>query len=101
MKHKGNRSAEERESFGERLRERLDLVPDLWEGGLVELRGRGSVTVRGGGRILLYTPQKIRISMPKGVLAICGERLLCTSYYQGAVGVDGRIDGIFFEEGEE
>lgn len=87
--------------FRERLRERLDLSADLFEGSFVELRGRGSVTVRGGGRILLYTPTKIRIAMSGFVLSILGERLVCTSYYRGAVGVDGKILGISFEEGEE
>ena len=87
--------------FRERLSRRLDLLPDLLGNeGLVEIRGRGSVTVRGGGRILLYTPEEIRISMPRCVLSICGEELVCTSYYQGAVGIDGRIGGVFFEEGE-
>ena len=92
---------EEGGDFRERLSRRLDLMPDLLgDAGLVEIRGRGAVTVRGGGKILLYTPEEIRISMPRSVLSICGEGLVCTSYYQGAVGVDGRIRGVFFEEGE-
>ena len=96
------RSGEKRnesEGVRERLCRRLDLLPDLLSGdGLVEIRGRGSVTVRGGGKILLYTPEEIRIAMQKCVLSILGERLVCTSYFQGAVGIDGRIRGVFFEE---
>ncbi|MBQ2999858.1 MAG: YabP/YqfC family sporulation protein [Clostridia bacterium] len=93
---------EKRGELRERLCRRLDLVPDLFSGeGLVELRGRGAATVRGGGRILLYTPSEIRIAMGKYTLSIVGEELVCTSYYQGAVGVDGRIFGVSFEEGEE
>lgn len=93
---------ERRGELRERLCRRLDLVPDLFSGeGLVELRGRGSATVRGGGRILLYTPSEIRIAMGKYTLSIVGEELVCTSYYPGAVGVDGRIFGVRFEEGEE
>lgn len=84
-----------------RLCQRLDLAPDFFGGeGLVEIRGRGEVTVRGGGRILLYTPSEIRIAMGKYTLSIVGEELLCTSYYQSAVGVNGRIFGVGFEEGE-
>lgn len=87
--------------FRERLCRRLDLLPDLFGGeGLVEIRGRGAITVRGGGKILRYTPEEIRVSMPRCVLAIKGEELVCTSYYQGAIGIDGRIGGVFFEEEE-
>ena len=92
----------ERGELRARLCRRLDLAPDLFGGeGLVEIRGRGEVTVRGGGRILLYTPSEIRIAMGSYTLSILGEGLVCTSYYQGAVGVDGRIFGVGFEEGEE
>ena len=95
----GKSSKERRGSVREALARRLDLLPDLFlDEGLVEIRGRGAVTVRGGGRILLYTPEEIRISLPRCVLSIRGENLLCTSYYQGAVGVDGSIGGVFFEE---
>ena len=88
--------------FRERLCRRFDLLPDLFGGeGLVEIRGRGAVTVRGGGKILRYTPEEIRISMPRCVLVIKGEGLVCTSYYQGAVGIDGRIEGVFFEEEDQ
>ena len=97
----GRRSTGSEENLRDKLSRRFDLLPDLLENtGLVEMRGRGSVTVRGGGRILLYTPEEIRFSLPNCVLCICGLGLVCTSYYPGAVGVDGRIDGVFFKEGE-
>ena len=97
-----DRACEKKESVRERLTRRLDLLPDLLgEGSLVEIRGRGALTVRGGGRILRYTPEEIRISMPRCVLSIRGERLTCTSYYRGAVGIDGTIFGVVFEEVEE
>ena len=90
-----------REELRERLCRHLDLAPDFFSGsGLVEIRGRGEVTVRGGGRILLYTPSEIRIAMGCDTLSIAGEDLICTSYYQGAIGVGGRIVGVRFEEGE-
>lgn len=90
------------EDFRDRVARRLDLLPDLLGNeGLVEIRGRGTVTVRGGGKILLYTPEEIRIAMPRCVLSIVGEGLVCTSYFQGAVGVDGRIGGVCFEGVEE
>ena len=83
----------------ERLCQALDLAPDCFSGEcLVELRGRYAVTVRGGGRILLYTPEEIRIALCRGCLCVVGERLVCSSYYVGAVGIEGLIGGIFFEE---
>ena len=90
---------EERENLRERLCRHLDIPPDFFGGeSLVEIRGRGSVTVKGGGRILLYTPEEIRIALAKSVLSIGGEGLVCTSYYPGAIGVEGRIFQVSFEE---
>jgi sporulation protein YqfC len=88
-------------SLRERICQRLDLVPDCLPGEcMVELRGRHAVTVSGGGKILLYTPEEIRIAIKRGAVRVTGERLVCTSYYVGAVGIEGLIIGVFFEEGE-
>ena len=103
----GNMSAEKNSKHceGEKipLRERicrgLDLPSDLLPGtGLVELRGRGGVTVQGGGKILTYTPDLIRIQMKESCLSIVGKRLVCTSYFLGSVTVDGWISSVSFEE---
>ncbi|MBQ9087088.1 MAG: YabP/YqfC family sporulation protein [Clostridia bacterium] len=101
MNRKKRRTAErgERADLRERLCRRLDLPPDCLPGvGLVELRGQNSMTVKGCGKILTYTPELIRIGLKKGVLCVRGRRLCCTSYYVGAVGVDGWICGVSFEE---
>ena len=91
----------EKGSLRERICQRLDLVPDCLPGEcMVELRGRHAVTVSGGGRILLYTPEEIRIALKRGCLSVVGHRLVCTSYYVGAVGIEGLICGVSFEEGE-
>ena len=88
--------------FREKLMQRLDLPPDLLPGEtLVEIRGQNALSLKGGGRILLYTPQEIRVSLKNSKLVILGERLICTSYCAGAIGVEGRIEGVFFEEGTE
>lgn len=88
-------------SLRERICRGLDLVPDCLPGEcMVELRGRHAVTVNGGGKILLYTPEEIRIALKRGILCVVGRRLVCTSYYVGAVGIEGLICGISFEEGE-
>lgn len=90
---------ENRESFKERICRGLDIEPDVFpHEGMVELRGRGSMIVRGCGRILVYKPDEIRLEMGDCEMRVWGERLVCTSYYLGAVGIEGRISGINFEE---
>lgn len=90
---------EERVGWRERICQRLDVSPDLLPGaGLIEIRGREGVSVTGCGRILVYTPEEIRVTLGKGQVVIRGKRLICTSYRAGAVGIDGRILGVFFEE---
>ena len=91
----------EKESFREKLFRKLDVEPDVLPGGtLVEIRDRFVITVRGGGKILAYTPEEIRIELGGSELCVSGERLVCISYYPGAVGIEGRINGVKFAEGE-
>lgn len=83
----------------QRLCRALDLSADCLPGeGLVEIRGRGSVTLRGGGRILTYTAEEIRIALKRGSLRIEGQELVCTSYHAEAIGVEGLIRRVCFEE---
>ena len=90
----------ETRSVRERICRQLDIVPDCLPGEcMVELRGRHEVIVSGGGKILLYTPEQIRIALKRGALSVVGQRLVCTSYYVGAVGIEGLIFGVSFEEG--
>ncbi|MBQ8345562.1 MAG: YabP/YqfC family sporulation protein [Clostridia bacterium] len=85
-------------SLRERMCRNMGLSPDLLPGGtLLELRDRHLLTLRGGGKILLYSPTEVRIALPHGCLCIFGERLLCTSYYLGAVSVEGTICQVSFE----
>ena len=90
---------QERGGWRERLCQRLDLPPDVLPGeGLVEIRGRYALCVSGCGKILTYTPDVICVAMGRGCLRIEGKRLICTSYHAGAVGVDGLICRVSFEE---
>ena len=78
---------------------KLDFPPDMFEGGMrLELRGRNSLLVHGCRRILHYAPEEMRLKMKSCVLCIKGERLICHSYLAGAVGIEGKIDGICFCE---
>ena len=87
----------EGEGWRERMNRVLDIPPDLWpRGTLIEMRGQESVTVRGGGRILVYRPEQISMEYDRGVLSIRGRRLVCTSYYVGAIGIEGKIECVCF-----
>jgi sporulation protein YqfC len=88
-----------RESLRERVCRGLDIEPDVFPGeGMVEIRGRSSMIVRGCGRILVYKPDEIRLEMGVSEITVWGEKLVCTSYYLGAVGIEGQIKAINFEE---
>ena len=85
------------ESLKEKLSRTLDIPPDLFAGGsLIEIRGQNALSVRGGGKILRYTDSEIRISLKACELSVLGQRLVCTSYCKGAVGIDGQIESVSF-----
>ena len=93
------RSEGEESALGwrERVSRALDMPPDLFPGGsLVEIRGRGEVTVRGVGKILAYTPEEICVALPRGILSVKGRGLICPSYSVGALGLEGQIDEVAF-----
>jgi len=86
-----------KDSFGVRLCKNLDITPDLLpHGSLVEIRGQRSVTVRGCGRILHYSEDRVCLALFDGRLEICGEDLVCTSYYPNAVGIEGCVFSVNF-----
>ena len=87
----------EHEGWRERMSRALDIPPDLWPSGtLIEIRGRGAMTVRGNGKILVYTPEEVCVELGQGVVTVKGRRLVCTSYYLGALGIEGKIDEVTF-----
>ncbi|MBQ7383473.1 MAG: YabP/YqfC family sporulation protein [Clostridia bacterium] len=92
----------ERERLGEKLRRALELDGDVLPYGyMLEVRGRSGVMLRGAGRILLYTPQQIKLRVRDAEITVRGEGLICSSYYADAVGIEGRITEISFEEAEK
>ena len=86
---------------GERICRRLDISPEaLPHGHAVEILGKSLVKIRGGGRILLYTRDQIRISLPckNEYILVKGAELSCSSYNRGVLGVEGLISSVSFEE---
>ncbi len=87
--------------FRERLCRGLDLSPDIFpHGTLVEMRGRGSVTLRGCGRVLCYNDCEMRFESREGNISVLGKRLCCSSYCLGTAVVEGYIDCVYFGESE-
>ena len=90
---------DDRADLKERFCRSLDLLPDaIGKDCVLEIRGRNYVSVREGGGILLYTPEQVKIKIPRGAVSVYGRRLCCTSYSAGAVGIEGYIDRVAFEE---
>ena len=88
-----------RENFRERICRVLDIPPDgLSSETLVEIRGRGGVTVSGASVILTYTDTLIRLCGRHTVLRIEGSELFCASFSSESVRIDGRIESVRFEE---
>lgn len=97
MKHHPTKKSDRR--LPEWLAVHLDIPADLTDGGIrLDMRGRNTLIVHGCRRIMDYAPETIRLSLGDCVLVITGERLICTSYLAGAVGVEGCICAMAFDE---
>ncbi len=93
----GAKDMAERRPVPEWLAVKLDVPSDILSGGLrIELRGRHTLLVHGCRKILQYTSEEMRLAMRGCVLCVTGERLICHTYLAGAVGVEGKINGICF-----
>ena len=68
----------------------------------IEMHGRTVIKIRDGGKILLYTHEKIKIELPhcKDILTVKGKELSCSFYNLGAVGIEGIIDYVSFIDEE-
>ena len=100
-KRKPTETENERRPLTEWLAVKLDIPADTLTDGLrLDMRGRNTLTVHGCTGILDYSPCEIRLALRDGVLSVLGQRLICTSYLAGAVGIDGCICALRFEDEE-
>ena len=67
-------------------------------GFMAELRGRSAISVRGCRRILSYSRERICLDTRDGTVTVLGEALFCVAYFSDAIGIEGRIDAVFFED---
>ena len=95
---------EEKPRIIERICRKLDVMPEsVSRTPYIELHGRTLLKLRDGGKILLYTPERIRIELPRasGILCVMGRGLSCSYFNLGAVGIEGEIDMLTFVSEEE
>ena len=90
----------------ERICRIIDVPPEsISKTPMIEIHGKSLLKIRDGGKILLYTRERIKIALPhtKEVITVTGSELSCAYYNLGAVGVEGCIDEVSFlnkDEGE-
>ncbi len=100
MKHPTAKKTPSR-PLAEWLSVQLDIPGDLPDGGIrLDMRGRHTLTVHGCRRIVDFSPEAIRLALKACTLLVRGRRLICTSYLAGAVGIEGEIVCVQFEDGE-
>ena len=82
----------------EYLSVKTTLPSDLLSGGFrIEVRGRNSAICFGCRRIVKYTPDNIVLAAKDFTVGILGEGLICTSYHEGAICIEGFIRKIEFD----
>ena len=80
------------------LSAKTSLPSDMLAGDFrLEIRGRNNAIICGCKRILKYTPQEIVLSAKGFAVGITGKRLICTSYHEGAVCIEGYVCGVEFD----
>ena len=89
-------------TLAEILASKTTLPSDILVGEFrLEIRGRNMVIVNGCKRILEYSPEKMRLSAKSWSVSISGESLVCSSYHDGAICIEGYVCEISFDEAEE
>ena len=84
----------------ERICNAIDIPPEaVSHTPHIEIHGRSMLKIHDGGKILLYSPDEIRVELPRksGIITVKGEGLCCAFYNLGAVGIEGLIDTVGFE----
>ncbi len=94
------RKKDKRMGAVEWLEKKFDITPDLLDGVRIEIRGQNRLLLQGCRKILKYGEEEMLLDLGKTRLRVCGERLWCTSFISGALGVGGHIRTVSFEEEE-
>ena len=102
MNKSNDKSPCDRRGLWEYLAVKAELPSDVVAGGFrVEMRGRNTLFLHGCRRILKYSPQEM-VMVAKGItVSVTGERLVCSTFHNGTVTVDGLLCGLRLEGEEE
>ena len=90
------RIKEERQTITERLCQCMELPSDMANGSLIEIRGRGSVSICGCRKILHYSREKIELEGKDFDTVIIGKRLEFTGFGDKCAELCGLVDRIEF-----
>lgn len=62
----------------------------------LRMQGRESLYIGGCKCILKYSRSEIKIQMKKFILSVCGECMICSSYSENSIEIEGKINSISF-----
>ena len=95
MSKKANKEPKEKRGFLEYLAVRTELPSDALAGDIrIEIRGRNTLFMQGCRRILKYSPEEMILAAKGLAVRIRGRRLICSTYHDGTVTIDGSIIGV-------
>lgn len=101
MSKETNKKTRERRGLVEYLALKTELPADALTGDFrIEIRGRNTLFMQGCRRIIKYAPDEMIMAAKGFEVSIKGRRLICTTYHDGTVTVDGFINGVDFVNGE-
>jgi hypothetical protein len=66
----------------------------------IELRGRNTLFMQGCRRILKCSPEEMVMAAKGFAIRIRGQRLICSTYHDGTVSIDGLIESVALDGGE-
>ncbi len=93
---------EKKRGIAELLAVGTELPSDLLHGKFrLELRGREQLFVWGCHRIIKYSEEEMILSAKGFSVVIRGERLVCSSYHEGGVSIEGYVCGVELDDSAE
>jgi len=93
-----NKKNKNKAGFLEMLATKASLPSDTLAGeARIEMRGRNTLFMQGCRRILKYSPKEMIMAAKGFSVSVRGERLICSTYHDGTVSIDGMISGVEFD----
>ncbi len=88
-----------KQKFLGKIKSILDFPTDAYMGGFrIEMYSENEAIVWGASGISDFTAEKIELFYKRGIIVFEGERLLCESYVDGVVIIQGYIVSVRLEK---